>query len=91
VEWAVLLLFLAAAGAYIAWPRAADASAEADTAPEVRREFAALVAVLRELDEDLAAGRITEAERARERRDTGARLRAIAEALRALGEPVDAR
>lgn len=87
MEWVVLLVFAAAAAALIVLPSRRDRdrpSSEASHAAliEQRRE---LYAELRELDEDMAAGRIAAEDRALGRRALAPRLRAVTEELRALG------
>lgn len=90
MEWLVLLLVAAAAAAFIAWPRAEDAPPSTPPlAEELRAERAALLAQLRDIEDDTLAGRITAADRADARRALGPRLRAVTEALRDLGEPVE--
>ncbi len=87
MEWLVLLLIAALAAAFIAWPRPGDAEADpGDAASELHSRRDALIAELREIDDDFATGRITEADRAAGRRALAPRLREVTEALRALGE-----
>src|SRR5690606_13636379 len=85
-EWLVLLVFAAGAAAYIAVPRRASRDLPDGTAERLHEERASLLALLRELDDDTAAGRISDQDRAEGRRALGPRLRAVTEALAALGE-----
>ncbi len=88
MEWVLLLLFALLAAGLVGLPRwsragAVDAALEIDEAWEQQR---LLLAELRELDEDAAAGRISAADRREGRRALAPRLRASSEALRRLGE-----
>lgn len=85
VEWGILIAMAVLAAAFIAWPRRADTTSYPD-ASELHAERATLLQELREIEEDLAAGRITTDDRAEARRALGPRLRAVTEALRDLGE-----
>ncbi len=87
-EWAVLAATAAVAAIYIALPRREDA--EEDGAPgadldDLRAQRDELVAALRDLDEDVAAGRMAAADRQRGRQEIGARLREVIEQIRADG------
>lgn len=86
IEWAVLALFAIAASGFIVRPRRGDAlDAHTDgEAGELTGERDNLLLVLRELDEDASAGRISAADRLEGRRAIGPRLREVTEALRAL-------
>lgn len=92
MEWVVLAACALVAAALVARPwRGAGASGRDDVAAE-RAAMAALVeerrlllAELRELDEDAAAGRIAAEDRQAGRRALAPRLRAVSEALRAQG------
>lgn len=88
MEWMLFVLFVFAAALYIGWPRRGDVTTHVDTVAELREEFDELTRVLRELDEDLAAGRISSDDRLRTRGAIGSRLRQVVEALRDLGAPV---
>jgi hypothetical protein len=88
-EWLVLLLVAVAAAAYIALPRRAPADAPDNEAEQLRAERTTLLALLREFDDDAAAGRISAQDRAAGRRELAPRLRAVTERLAALGEPRD--
>ncbi len=91
MEWLVLALVAALAAAFIAWPRQADALPPArPAAEELHAERRAFLAELREIEEDALAGRITADDRTEARRALGPRLRQVTEALRDLGEPVEA-
>ncbi|MQC48227.1 MAG: hypothetical protein DWG77_03920, partial [Chloroflexi bacterium] len=77
----------ALAAAFIAWPRAADRVPNpGDAVADLLGRRESLLAELREIDDDLAMGRITEADRADARRALGPRLRVVTDALRNLGE-----
>ena len=97
MEWLVLVLFAALAGAVVGAPlwsggrsaRGAQPASEAGAAAELVEEHGRLLAELRELDDDAAGGRISAAERQAGRRALAPRLRAASAALRAAG--VDAR
>ncbi|MSQ30991.1 MAG: hypothetical protein EXR64_03050 [Dehalococcoidia bacterium] len=89
MEWALFAAVLLAATAYIALPRRADDVArdiEADVA-ELHAARAAILAALRDLDEDAAAGRMAAEDRAAGRRALGPALREATERLRARDEP----
>ncbi len=88
MEWALLLLFALLAAGLVGLPRwspasTLDAALDIDEARERQR---LLLAELRDLDEDAAAGRISAADRREGRRALAPRLRATGEALRRLGE-----
>jgi len=86
VEWLVVLLLALAAAALIALPRTRGRTTiEPD---RLHAEHALLVAELRELDDDLDAGRISLEDRQAGRSSLGPRLRAVTEALRAAGEDI---
>ncbi|MEX2445836.1 MAG: hypothetical protein WD734_00730 [Dehalococcoidia bacterium] len=90
MEWVILGAVAALVAAYVALPRRGDEVASAaDPAADLdglRGERDALLASLRDLDDDAAAGRIDATDRAAGRRALGPRLRAVTEALRARGE-----
>src|SRR5690606_14543943 len=87
-EWLVLVLVAAAAAAFIAWPRRADLLPPSRPGvEELQAERRAILAELREIEEDTLAGRITPEGRLEARRALGPRLRQVTEALRDLGEP----
>ena len=87
MEWIVLVAFALVAAALVAMPARGSASAAPrdDTATLIE-ERRTLLAELRELDEDAAAGRISADDRQSGRRALAPRLRAVTEALRARGE-----
>lgn len=86
-EFLVLVLVAAVAAAFIAWPRAADGvPSSRPEAEELRAERRAILAELREIDDDVLAGRIGAPDRAEARRALAPQLRRVTEALRALGE-----
>lgn len=88
MEWAVLALIALLAALYIAVPRSDDADAiEAQHADldDLHAQRDELVASLRDLDEDVAAGRLSPHDRQRGRADIGAQLREVMERIR-LGE-----
>jgi len=93
MEWVVLVVLALIAAALIALPRrgAHDAAAD-DAAADAELESSALIderrlllAELRELDEDAAAGRISAEDRQAGRRALAPRLRAVTELLRGAG------
>ena len=88
-EWLVLLAVTALAAAYIVLPAGARAEVPEDAGDALRAERGALLEMLRDLDEDAASGRISLNDRKEGRRALGPRLRAVTEALAALGEPRD--
>jgi hypothetical protein len=83
----VLVLVAALVAAFIALPRGGAPAAETGV-DDLREQRAQLLRELRELDDDLAAGRISEADRAAGRRALGPRLRTVTEELRDRGESV---
>jgi hypothetical protein len=88
VEWAVLLAFALVAAGAIGLARPSRATGDSDPADdEVRlvERRRVLLEELRELDEDLAAGRISPEDRVAGRRALGPELRAVTEALREAG------
>ncbi len=88
MEWLVLMLVAAVAAAFIAWPRRADRLPPSRPGvEELQAERRAILAELREIEEDTLAGRITAEGRLEARRALGPRLRRVTEALRNLGEP----
>ena len=87
MEWLVLLGFVAIATALVALPmRSHAAVATPDDSGLLADERRMLLAELRELDEDVAAGRISADDRQAGRRNLAPRLRAATEALRSRGE-----
>lgn len=89
MEWLVLAAVAVLAALFVAWPRPGDAAPEAgDAAADLLARRDSLLAELREIDDDLATGRVTEADRADARRALGPRLRVVTDALRDLGEDV---
>jgi hypothetical protein len=89
MEWLLFALIALAAAAYIVIPRA-NRDVPADAGDALRAERAGLLALLRELDDDLAAGRISPEDRTEGRRAIAPRLREVTEALDSLGEPREA-
>ena len=89
MEWLVLALLAALAAAPIATPLRRGGGAPAPDGAAGLEALAAerrtLLAELRELDDDAAAGRISAADRLAGRRALAPRLRAAVEALRAAG------
>jgi hypothetical protein len=87
MEWMLLLLFTLVAAAVIGLPWApwSDADAEPAEASVATRseERRRLLAELRDLNDDAAAGRISAQDRREGRRALAPRLRAVTEALRA--------
>jgi hypothetical protein len=90
-EWLVFAIVAALAAAFIAWPREQDtARSSRPEAEELRSERRAILAELREIDDDVLAGRIAPEDRAEARRALAPQLRHVTEALRDLGEERDA-
>jgi hypothetical protein len=85
MEWLVLLSFVALAVLLVAAPgrRGRDGATADDRMLEQRQ---LLLAELRELDEDFAAGRIAAEDRRAGRRELAPRLRAVTETLRTRGD-----
>jgi hypothetical protein len=89
MEWLVVAAVAALAALFVAWPRPGDAAPEpGDAAADLLARRDSLLAELREIDDDFATGRITEADRAGARSALGPRLRVVTDALRDLGEDV---
>lgn len=88
MEWLVLLVVAALVAAFIAWPRRGDATTTTAEVEDLRAEVETVLHELREVDEDVLAGRITAADRAHARRALLPRVRRATEALRDLGEEV---
>ena len=93
MEWLVLVLFAGVAALLIGLPlwRGQPLVPAARSPGALREERERLLAELRELDEDSASGRISEAERLAGRRSLAPQLRAVTEALRSAGDDVRAR
>lgn len=91
MEWLLLLLLVLAATALVAFSDSAVSVAEHADELDLRAERQLLLADLRDLDEDFAAGRISAADRQLGRRALGPRLRALSEALRATGDETQGR
>ncbi len=89
-EWLLFVAIAALTAAYIALPRRSSPDVPDGAAEQLRAERAALLALLRELDDDAASGRISAADRTEGRRALGPQLRAVTEALADLGEHRDA-
>ncbi|MFA7248816.1 MAG: hypothetical protein WC273_04220 [Dehalococcoidia bacterium] len=86
MEWLVLAALAALAAIYIALPRREDAQPDREagaTADDLRAQRDELVAALRDLDDDVAAGRMTAEDRRRGRQEIGEHLRDVMELLRA--------
>lgn len=83
MEWVVLAVLAGGAALLIALPHHHSPIA---TAEELHAERAQLLAELRELDDDIEAGRISAGDRQDGRRALAPRLRAVTEALREAGE-----
>lgn len=90
MEWVVLAAVAALAAVFVAWPRRGVDDPPAVEVSDLHDERAAILAELREVEEDALAGRITADDRVEARRALGQRLRAVTEALRDLSEPVEA-
>lgn len=90
MAWLVFALLAGVVALYIALPRRdegrEEAIATAANRDELRAQRDTLLAGLRDLDEDAAAGRITAEDRRRARRALGPPLRATIERLREQGE-----
>ena len=87
-EWAVLAALAAIAAIYVALPRREDAEADGAAGAdldELHAQRDELVAALRDLDEDVAAGRMAAEDRQRGRTEIGARLRDVIGRIRAGG------
>ncbi len=85
MEWVLLAGLAILAALYIALPRSDDASDEVAAEAELddlRAQRDELMAALRDLDEDVAAGRMDADDRRRGRHDIGLRLRDIVERMR---------
>lgn len=90
-EWLVFAAVAALTAAFIAWPRSQDSvRAARPEAEELRAERRAILAELREIDDDALAGRIATDDRAEARRALAPQLRRVTEALHELGEERDA-
>lgn len=90
IEWLVFVAVSAGTAAFIAWPRAQDAARSSrPEAEELRSERRAILAELREIEDDVLAGRIAAEDRADARRALAPQLRRVTEALSALGEERD--
>lgn len=83
-EWLALAGIAALTALYIAMPRSDDGAADAvdAEADDLRAQRDELVAALRDLDEDVAAGRMAPEDRQRGRQEIGVRLREVIERLR---------
>lgn len=89
MEWVVLAVVAALVALFVAWPRRGDADPPTVEAADLYAEREAILAELREVEEDALAGRIAADDRVEARRVLGRRLRAVTEALRDLGEPLE--
>lgn len=85
MEWFALAAVAVIAALYIALPRADDAQPDGVGAEldDLRAQRDELVSALRDLDEDVAAGRMAPEDRQRGRQEIGVRLREVMERLRA--------
>ncbi len=86
MEWLVFLAVVVAATLFVAWPRATDPLPGPVDMQELRGEREAILAELREVEDDALAGRITQDDRRESRRLLGIRLVRVTEALRDLGD-----
>ncbi|MQC16794.1 MAG: hypothetical protein DWG82_01005 [Chloroflexi bacterium] len=86
MEWLIFLAVVVATALFVAWPRAADPRPGAVDVQELRGEREAILAELREVDDDALAERITSGDRRESRRILGIRLLRVTEALRDLGD-----
>ncbi len=86
----MLAALAAIAALYIALPRSDDAEVDSPIGADLddlRAQRDQLVTALRDLDDDVAAGRMAVEDRQRGRQEIGVRLRVVMEQLRAHGEP----
>lgn len=84
IEFVVLAALALGVAVYVAFPRRGDTTAVLEPDIEgLRERRGTLLRQLRELDEDLAAGRISGDDRRAGRRALGPSLREVTEALRA--------
>ncbi|MEI6137003.1 MAG: hypothetical protein WCQ48_06260 [Chloroflexota bacterium] len=86
----MLAAIAAIAALYIVLPRSDDAEADSPIGADLddlRAQRDQLVTALRDLDDDVAAGRMAVEDRQRGRQEIGVRLRVVMEQLRAHGEP----
>jgi len=90
MEWVVLAVVAALVALFVAWPRRGDSDPVPVAVADLRDERTAILAELREIDEDALAGRITADDRLEARRQLGQRLRSVTESLRDLGEALEA-
>ena len=87
MEWLVLAAFAGLAALYIALPRRDDTDADEGSAlDDLRARRDALVLALRDLDDDVAAGRMAVEDRQRGRQAIGEQLRAVIEQMHASGD-----
>ncbi len=87
MEWLVLAALAGAAALYIALPRRDDTDDDdASDLDDLHAQRDALVLALRDLDDDVAAGRVAAEDRQRGRQAIGEQLRAVIERLRASGD-----
>ncbi|MEE8338273.1 MAG: hypothetical protein V3R95_09435 [Dehalococcoidia bacterium] len=86
MEWVLLLILAAVAASLVALPlRGAGTEGEGVDVERLSDERALLLAELRELDDDLAADRISSGDRREGRAALAPRLRAVTEQLRDAG------
>lgn len=87
-EFAVLAALALVVALYVAIPRRGDQATEpAPDLAALRARRSVLLHELRELNDDLVAGRIAEGDRLAARRALGPELRAVTEALRMYEDP----
>jgi hypothetical protein len=86
MEWLVLVAFIGIAVLLVTGPGRSSAVVGGGADDGSLAERRTLLAELRELDEDLAAGRISPDDRLAGRRALAPRLRAVTETLRAQGD-----
>ncbi len=90
MEWVLLVAFALAAASMVALPLRAGIEPSAIDRASNAAERMRLLAELRELDDDLAAGRISDDDRQAGRRAIAPQLRAVTELLRDAGDlPVE--
>ncbi len=86
MEWLIFLAVVVTATLFVAWPRTSDPLADTVDVQELNGEREAILAELREVEDDALAGRITGDDRRESRRLLGIRLRQVTDALRDLGD-----
>ena len=86
MEWVLLVAFALAAASMVALPLRTSAEPSANDNGSSAAERTRLLAELRELDDDMAAGRISADDRQAGRRAIAPQLRAATEQLREAGD-----